>query len=189
MNKTFVCAALMLALAPTAGLLSGCETTPASDTAKANLSDAAQTTLARFEREDPDLKALLDNSSGYVVFPSIDEAGAVTGGAYGNGQVYEHGTMTGFASMTQGDLGLEVGAQNYAELIVFNEHSALDKFKDGKLEFDANVSAVLVQAGAAKTASFREGVSVFAQPNGGAWIAASLVGQKFQYAPTASAAK
>ena len=80
----------------------------------------------------------------------------------------ESGNVTGYASMTQASVGLQAGAQDYSEIVVFGTAEALNKFKDEKLEFDANASAVIIKAGAASAASFRDGVAVFAQTNAGA---------------------
>ena len=83
-----------------------------------------------------------------MVFPSIGKAGFIAGGAFGRGQLLESGNVTGYASMTQASVGLQAGAQDYSEIVVFGTAEALNKFKDEKLEFDANASAVIIKAGA-----------------------------------------
>ena len=44
---------------------------------------------------------------------------------------------------------------------------------------------MVLAAGAAATADYRDGVAVFTKPHGGAMVEASLGGQKFSYTPYA----
>jgi lipid-binding SYLF domain-containing protein len=164
--------------------LLGCNPEPKSDTQRANLRDDSDVTLRRFEREDPSLREFLDKAVGYVVFPSVGKAGFGVGGAYGRGVVYDGSNTTGFATLTQASLGLQAGAQDFSEIVVFGTREAMNKFKDGKFEFGANASAVIIKAGAASNTSFREGVAVFTATKGGAMFELSLSGQKLRYAPT-----
>ena len=164
-------------------LLSGCSTAPKTETARENLQDDVQTVLARFQREDPELKEFLDHSVGYAMFPSAVKGGFIGGAAYGQGVLFEGGRAIGYPAIRQGSVGLQAGAQEFAELVVFGERGALEKFKDGKLEFGANASAVVVKAGAAKSASFRDGVAVFAESKSGAMVELSISGQAFTYKP------
>jgi lipid-binding SYLF domain-containing protein len=83
--------------------------------------------------------------------------------------------------MTVASIGLQVGAQEFSEIIFFQDRGALDRFKQNKFEITANVSAVIITAGAAKAANYRDGVAVFAQPTGGAMAEASLGAQKFSF--------
>ena len=173
----------LFAIASLLPLLGGCETAPKTETGRENLRDETDTALRSFEREDPDLKDFLNNAAGYVVFPSIGKAGFGVGAAYGRGVVYEGDKQTGFASLSQGSLGLQAGAQDTSELVVFGTREALNKFKDGKFEFGANASAIILKEGAAKSASFRDGVAVFTKAKSGAMVELSLSGQKLKYLP------
>lgn len=163
--------------------LLGCNPEPKSDTQRANLRDDSDVTLRRFTREDASLQEFLDKAAGYVMFPSVGKAGLGVGGAYGRGVVYEGSSVTGFATLTQASLGLQAGAQDFSEIVVFGTREAMNKFKDGKFEFGANASAVIIKAGAASNTSFREGVAVFTATKGGAMFELSLSGQKLRYAP------
>jgi len=168
----------MLAL----GLL-GCSTEPKTEEAKASLHDEVQATLKDFTREDAGFQKFLDRGVGYVVFPSVGKGGLGVGGAYGHGEVYQNGKMIGYADLTQASIGLQAGGQAYSEVIVFENEEALNKFKNNKLEFAANASAVALKAGAAAAARFENGIAVFTKPKGGLMFEASIGGQKFNFKP------
>src|SRR3954467_4618603 len=146
-NMIFGLALGMLAL----GML-GCSTEPKTEEAKASLHDDVQATLNQFTREDPGFRQFLDKGVGYVIFPSVGKGGLGVGGAYGHGEVYQGGRMIGFADLTQGSIGLQAGGQTFSEVIVFENEAALNKFKNNKLEFSANASAVAMTSGASAQA-------------------------------------
>jgi hypothetical protein len=60
---------------------------------------------------------------------------------------------------------------------------ALDNFKNGKLKFAANASAVAMKSGAADTARYTDGVLVFVEPKTGLMLEAALGGQSFSFQP------
>ena len=164
-------------------LLAGCSTAPDTEEGRENLHEEVNAALNRFERADPELKDFLDRSIGYAMFPSVGKAGFGLGAAYGQGEAFENGERIGSAAIRQGSLGLQAGAQEFDELVVFGTREAMDKFKNEKLEFGANASAIVLKSGAAKAASFRDGVAVFTDPKGGAMVELSISGQQFTYRP------
>ena len=159
----------------------GCSTEPKSQEAKDSLRDDVQATLNQFSREDPGFRDFLNKGAGYVVFPSVGKGGLGIGGAYGHGEVYQNGRMIGFADLTQASIGLQAGGQTYSEVIVFESDDALNKFKNNRLEFAANASAVALKSGASAAARFENGVAVFVKPKGGLMFEASIGGQKFNF--------
>src|SRR3954468_161254 len=164
--------------------LVGCSTEPKTDEAKATLNDEVQATLNQFMREDTGFRDFLDKGAGYVVFPSVAKGGLGVGGAHGQGEVFEHGQRVGFADVTQASIGLQAGGQTFSEIIVFENSDALNKFKNNKLEFSAQASAVALKAGASAQARFENGVAVFVKPKGGLMFEASIGGQKFNFKPS-----
>lgn len=134
-----------------------------------------------FIKADESMKNLFDNSYGYVIFPSVTKAAVVVGGAGARGVVYEQGKAIGRAKLAQAVVGAQVGGQTYREVIFFENKAALDRFKENKIEFSGQVSAVAAKSGAAATARYTDGVSVFTQERGGLMLEASLGGQKFTY--------
>ena len=163
----------------------GCQTAPKNETAKANIQDDAQAALNRFQRSDNTLRDLLDRSPGYAVFPSVGKGGFVVGAGYGKGVVYEHGRPVGYADISQASFGLQAGAQDYSELLVFHDQTSLDQFKKGSFGLSADASAIALKPGAAAAVNVKQGVSVFTVQNSGVMAEAAVAGQKFRYSATA----
>ena len=136
---------------------------------------------AEFLRTDPLLKNVFDAAFGYVILPNIGKGAVGVGGASGNGMVYEKGKIIGTAKMSQVTIGFQVGGQAYRELIFFQNKEALDRFKQNKLEFSAQASAVAVTKGASANAKYTNGIMIYTQQKGGLMYEASLGGQKFKY--------
>lgn len=175
-----VCAIVTLAMIGGAS----CATAPKTPTERRDLEARAQVTLQGMLARDAGLRDVLATSAGYAVFPEIGKGGLIVGAAYGRGVVYEDGRFAGFVELNQASLGAQLGAQTFSELIVFRDRAALDRLKAGKFSFGANVSAVVLTAGAAASAEFRDGVSVFTVPRGGLMAEVSLSGQKLNFQPS-----
>jgi lipid-binding SYLF domain-containing protein len=144
------------------------------------IADAEQA-LSRFKRNDPSLKRFFDKAQGYVIFPTVGKGGIGIGGAYGNGVVYSGGKRIGYSSLKQVTIGFQLGGQAYSELIFFKDKATLDRFKSEKVEFDAQVSAVAVTAGASADVDYSSGVAVFTLTKGGLMYEASVGGQHFSF--------
>ncbi len=142
-----------------------------------------QETIALFQKTDPGLKKFFNKSKGYAVFPGIGKGAFGVGAAHGNGLVYEKGKLIGETSMTQVTIGFQLGGQSYAEVIFFDSEPALSDFKESKLAFSAQVSAVAAAEGASANAKYQQGVAVFTLAKGGLMYEASIGGQKFKFKP------
>jgi lipid-binding SYLF domain-containing protein len=155
-------------------------------------------------KKAPEVQPFFENAYGYVVFPTIGKGGIGIGGAYGSGQVYRQGKVTGTAKMFKGSIGFQLGGQAFREIIFLEDKRAYDEFTSGNFEFDATASAVAITAGAqAKAgtegatagasagpatgtqakASYHKGMAVFVQAIGGLMYEASIGGQKFSFEP------
>jgi len=156
---------------------------------KVNAQDNSKTTMlaeskdakSAFSKADKEMENLFKNSYGYVIFPNIGKGALGVGGAGGNGTVYEKGIAVGKAKMVQVTVGLQAGGEAYREVIFFENKAAFDRFKENKLEFSGQVSAVAAKEGASANAKYRDGVLVFTQERGGLMLEASVGGQKFSY--------
>ena len=160
-----------------------CSTEPKSEADKSTLASDTSAALTAFKNDDSSLQALLDRSVGYAVFPEIGKAGLGVGGSYGRGEVFEGGRKVGYADVTKGSIGLQIGAQTFSELIVFLQQKNLDAFKKGEYEMAADVSAVAIKSGAAASADHAKGLVVFIRTKGGLMAEASVGGQKFSFKP------
>jgi lipid-binding SYLF domain-containing protein len=172
---------VITAICVAAGLLTGCSTAPPSSAEKDELTRKAQAERQEWNKLDPGIETMAKKSHGFAFFPEITKGGLVFGGAYGRGVVYEQGQHIGYADVTQGSFGLQAGGQTYAELIVFEDKAALDRFKQNRTDFGANASAIIAETGAATNARFVDGVAVFVRPTVGAMAEASLGGQRTTY--------
>ena len=141
-------------------------------------SDAAK---AEFIKTDHLMKSIFDKAYGYVIFPNVGKGGLGVGGAAGNGAVYENNTLIGMAKLSQLSIGFQAGGQAYREVIFFESKEAMERFKESKFEFAAQVSAVAAKAGASGNAKYTDGVMVFTMQKGGLMYEASVGGQKFKY--------
>ncbi|MFM7101258.1 MAG: YSC84-related protein [Verrucomicrobiota bacterium] len=145
------------------------------------LRQAVPARLESFQKADSTLAARLQAAAGYVIFPRIGKGGFVVGGARGQGLVYEGGRAVGSATLSQVTVGAQIGGQSYAQLILFEDRAALERFKAAKFEMSAQVSAVVAAEGQARAARYEQGLLVFTQPLKGLMAEASVGGQKFVY--------
>ncbi len=179
MSRGLICAVMGLSFL---GLISGCTTTPPrTEEGKRALHEESRAAILRMDAKGPGLKDFLDKSYGYAVFPNVGKGAFIVGGATGRGEVYEQGRMVGFAEIGQATIGLQAGGQSFAELIVFQDPAAMDRFRKGDLEFAANASAVALDGGCGRSARYENGVAIFIIPNGGLMAEAAIGGQKFYY--------
>ncbi len=136
---------------------------------------------AAFLNDDPDMVSFFENSFGYIILPNVGKGGFGVGGAAGNGVAFEQGTHIGFARMTQVTIGFQAGGQAYSEVVFFESKEAFDRFKEGKIEMAAQVSAVAAASGASLNAEYVEGVAVFTRTKKGLMYEASVGGQQFKF--------
>jgi lipid-binding SYLF domain-containing protein len=152
-----------------------------SDSKKNKIIADSNTAKAEFIKTDPLMKALFDSAYGCVIFPNVGKGGIGVGGAAGNGAVYEKHNLIGMAKLSQLSIGLQAGGQAYREVIFFESKAGIDRFKESKFEFSAQVSAVAAKAGASGNAKYTNGVMVFTMQKGGLMYEASVGGQKFKF--------
>ena len=158
-------------------------------------------TIEVFRQSDA-VKPFFETAYGYAVFPTVGKAGFVVGGAYGTGQVYANGTVTGSARLVKASIGFQAGGQAFSQIIFFQDQRAFNEFTSGDFEFGAGVSAVAITAGvqagagtAGATAGasagpatgtqaptqYHKGMAVFVHAKGGLMYEATVGGQKFSY--------
>lgn len=172
-----------MALAVATGLLVGCSTAPPSQESRNELIERAKAAMKEMGQVDPGVEPLARKGHGYALFPEVTKGGLGLGGAYGRGVVYEQGQHVGYADLILGSLGLQAGGQIYSELIVFENKAALDRFKQGRVDFAADASAIIARNGTAVNARFVDGVAVIVRPIEGAMAEAAVGGQQFRYVP------
>ncbi len=153
-------------------------------------------------KKSESVQPFFKSAYGYAVFPTVGKGGMVIGGAYGKGQVYRGGKVTGETSLIKATIGFQLGGQAFSEMIFFEDKRAYDDFTSGNFEFDASASAVAITAGAQAKAgtegstasasagpatgkqagsSYRKGLAIFVHIKGGLMYEAAIGGQKFNF--------
>lgn len=176
-------AAMVLALALAAGWLVGCSTAPPTAESRNELLEQSTATMRDMNRVDPGVESFARRGHGYALFPEVTKGGLGVGGAYGRGVVYEQGQHVGYADLTAASIGMQIGGQTYSELIVFENKAAMDRFKEGRIDFTADASAIILMTGVATNVRFVDGVAVIVRPLAGAMAEAAVGGQQFKYVP------
>jgi lipid-binding SYLF domain-containing protein len=139
--------------------------------------------IAKLKEKDPGMEKVLADAVGYAVFPSVGKAAIGVGGAHGKGVVYEHGKRIGRSTLSQLTVGLQLGGQEYSEVVIFKDQAAVDNFKKGKLKLNAQASAVAVKERVSADLAYRDGVAIVTMAKGGLMYEASVGGQKFSFDP------
>ena len=130
-----------------------------------------------------ELNMYFNEAYGFAVFPSIKKAGFGIGGARGKGQVFANEQLIGDSTVTQINLGINLGVQSYQEIIFFRNEVDLDRFTSGNFELGAQASAVAINTGVAAEVEYSNGVAIFTKAIGGLMLEASIGGQKFSFSP------
>ncbi len=132
---------------------------------------------------DPDTISIYKNAPATLIIPRITKAGFVLGGAYGEGVLRINEAPIDYYSLASASYGLQIGAQQYSNIIFFMTEEALQDFrvKDG-WELGADAEVVFRDKGyslgvSSKTMSKPVYAVVFDQK--GLLAGTSLVGAKF----------
>lgn len=171
-----------------AGLaLSGCTTTSGEGKQDAaaqrkEINVGIDSTLERLYSQVHGSRELVAKANGVLVFPRVIAAGVVVGGEYGKGALRVHGAHEGYYSVGSVSVGLQLGAQSKAVVILFMNQQALDKFRESKgwtAGADASVAALKVGAnGEIDTASAGAPVEAIALTNAGLMANLNIEGTK-----------
>ena len=128
-------------------------------------------------------KELADKAAGILVFPSVVKAGIMVGGQYGEGSLQVDGKIVDYYSTFSASIGLQLGAQERAEIILFMDKAALDKFRssDG---WNAGVdgSIAVIDTGTGKglsTETIKDPIIAIILRNRGLMANLSFEGAKF----------
>lgn len=175
---------LPLAMVTASTLFMGCETaTPNSANQEVAVRDDARVAVQRLEALDPTLSGRLQGSYAYAIFPDVGQAAVGIGGASGKGVVFENNKPIGRVTLDQASIGIQLGGDTFAELVLFQDQHALNALENNSIEFGGDANATILKAGAAGATNFVHGVQVYILPKGGLMAGLSVTGQKFHYWP------
>ncbi len=139
--------------------------------------------LNKMLKMKPKLKVFYNKAYGYAVFPRITKAGIGIGGAAGRGTVFKNHRVVGSTNLRQASVGIQLGGQQYSEIIFFENKNSFEHFINGNFKFDAQASAVALKKGASINVAYSKGVAVFTKTKGGLMYEASIGGQHFNFKP------
>jgi lipid-binding SYLF domain-containing protein len=134
--------------------LSGLVLPTASHAATAQAIDASvDQTLTQFKQQHEGADAALNQAKGVLVFPQIVQAGVGLSGSYGEGALRIGGQTTGYYSIGTGSVGITVGAQSKAVIILFMQDAPLQEFQrdattDNSWQVGLNGDVTVVDVGA-----------------------------------------
>ncbi|WP_347554317.1 YSC84-related protein [Robbsia sp. KACC 23696] len=191
MKKTKIALKLGTIVAAATLALAGCTTTATTPSGNQNSSSMdkrhsinanVDQTLSRLYTTVPGSRELVGKARGVLVFPSVLAAGFVVGGQYGEGALRVGNETAGYYSTTSASVGLQIGAQSKAIVILFMTQDALDKFRAVKgwsVGGDASVAVIKVGAnGAIDSNSVRAPIDAFVLTNAGLMANLTLEGTK-----------
>jgi lipid-binding SYLF domain-containing protein len=114
---------------------------------QAEVRKVAHSSLERFYKADPKLKAEVAKAPGYAVFTSYGFT-FLLGGSGGKGLVHHAGKkIDTYMDMAQVSAGLQVGGGEYETLIVFKSVKAMEDFVNKGWEFAGGGGAAAGAAG------------------------------------------
>jgi lipid-binding SYLF domain-containing protein len=98
----------------------------------------------------PGCNEAAEKAAGMLVFPEVTKAAVGVGGSYGEGALIVGGKNAGYYSATSASIGLQLGAQTSAQIIMFMTAEALDQFRNSSgWEAGANAQVTMIDEGKA----------------------------------------
>jgi hypothetical protein len=82
--------------------------------------DKVSETVEVFKKSEA-VKPFFESAYGYAVFPTIGKAGLGMGGAYGEGEVFAQGKVTGTASLVKLSVVFQFGGQAFKKMLFFED--------------------------------------------------------------------
>lgn len=97
--------------------------------AAARLDARVNATKAYLLQTYPNVAPMIQNANGVLYMPLMTEAGFGVGGAYGQGALRINDATVDYYSATQASVGFQIGAQQYAHVLVFQTAESLANFR------------------------------------------------------------
>lgn len=140
--------------------------------------------IKKFETEVKGGTNFLPKVKGYLVFPSIIQAGFIIGGKYGKGALRVDGVTKHYYSLTAASVGYQIGAQKQSMLIAFISEDALNNFINSN-GWEAGVDGTIAvsdwgKSGDITSISYEKPIIAFIYGEKGLMASVSIAGTKFQ---------
>jgi lipid-binding SYLF domain-containing protein len=144
--KLFVALSVRLALVVLVpAVLSGCATLSPEerDAKRAELDEMGERAVATLLEKDPQLKAVIDRSVGYVVVDMTSTKIPIFGAGSGFGVVVDKRSNTrSYLKVSHFEVGGGLGAQKFKVIIVFSDGKLLDRVASGAWHYQAGAEVV-----------------------------------------------
>ena len=127
MNATMMNRRLVLLGGAALGL-AGCSNAIGQD-APSRLDARVDATREFLIRTYPNVAPMLESAKGVLYMPLMTEAGFGVGGAYGQGALRINNVTVDYYSAAQASVGFQIGAQQYAHVLIFQTDAALAEFR------------------------------------------------------------
>jgi lipid-binding SYLF domain-containing protein len=180
MNIKLFAVAVAATVAPMA--LTACNVAPKAENRE---SFATETSAAKkwFASNVKAFDRQIDSCGGYIIFPSVGQAGVgFFGGTFGRGAVFNgSGKQVGWAALGSGSVGLQIGAQGYKMAMILQDEATMRRFQNGKWTGDVSATAVAANEGAAADAQFTDGVIVYVGDQAGLMAGISVALANVRY--------
>lgn len=108
--------------------LAGCSNAIGQD-APSRLDARVDATREFLLRNYPSVAPTVENAKGVLFMPLMTEAGFGFGGAYGQGALRIKNVTVDYYSAAQASVGFQIGAQQYAHVLIFQTDAALADFR------------------------------------------------------------
>jgi lipid-binding SYLF domain-containing protein len=181
-------------LAATGLVLGGCAataTTTATSTQNANanperrrneINAGIDAVLPRLYSTVRGSRELVAKANGVLVFPSVIAAGLGIGGQYGEGALRIHNESVAYYNLASVSIGLQIGAQSKAVIVLFMTPESLEKFRKSEgwsVGADASVAVLKVGANGEVDVNATQGpIVAFVLTNSGLMANLTLEGTK-----------
>jgi lipid-binding SYLF domain-containing protein len=144
------CPRLAAAVAGVYGTLALVVTSSATAKTAAEIDTGVEAARDPCAAQIPGCKEASEKAEGMLVFPEVTKAAIGVGGSYGEGALIVGDKTAGYYSATSASIGLQLGAQKSAQIIMFMTAEALDKFrKSSGWEAGANAQVTMIDEGKA----------------------------------------
>jgi lipid-binding SYLF domain-containing protein len=183
MNTTTIMNRMLAAAAVSGSLaLTGCNVAPKTEN-RATFKLESDAAMRWFSANVKQFDSQVASCGGYIVFPSVGQAGVgFFGGTFGRGAVFNgRGSQIGWAALGSGSIGLQLGAQGYKMAMILEDAKTLRRFQDGKWTGDVAATAVAANEGAAASAQFTDGVIVYVGDQAGLMAGMSVALSNIRY--------
>jgi lipid-binding SYLF domain-containing protein len=163
-------------------LLTAAAPQPAEAATSVEIDAEVDAALVRFYEQVPAAKDLAKKAKGILTFPKVLKAGFGVGGEYGEGALRVGGKSVGYYNTAAASVGLQIGVESRAEVLMFMTEEALDRFQASNgWEVGVDGSVTLIKVGVAgeiDTTTMRDPVIGFVFGEQGLMANLSLEGAK-----------